>query len=362
MPVVTPDDIADLVLLTLNDLDRLNFEQIAQNLQDYTMMSRWLKNDHINFDDGIGIVKNLMNNLQGAAAHTGITDTDSVDIPDLMKTMRVPWVHAQTKWGYHYQTDVLMNRGKSMIVKVIEPRRLGAMVDLAEELEVKAWTLKAFANETEPLGVPAWVVFTDQATAGFVGTGLPSGYTSLASMTDFTNFKNWSSKYTTVSKTDLIPKMRTGHRKTRWRSPVTKAEMESSLVENRRYYMNETTTSSMESIGEAQNENLGRDVAPYTVGTGNDVRNDGGFLTFRKHPMEWVPQLDDTAVFTSPANPIYQIDHGVFKVACLKGDYLREGKPIMAPNQHNFFRIFVDITYAIYCFNRRKLAVYATGA
>ena len=102
-------------------------------------------------------------------------------------------------------------------------------------------------------------------------------------------------------------------------------------------------------------------MAPYDV-NGSDLQNTNGYLSFRKHPICYVPQMDDTTVFTSPANPIYQIDHSVFKVACLRGDYLREGKPIMAPNQHNFFRVFVDLTYAVYCFNRLKLAVYATAA
>ncbi len=94
---VTPQDVADLVQSILPDLDRLNWEQCAQDLQDYEMMSHWLKDDKIVFGDGISIRKNLMTQLAGAASHTGMTDTDDVDIPDLMDDITVPWRHAQTK-------------------------------------------------------------------------------------------------------------------------------------------------------------------------------------------------------------------------------------------------------------------------
>ena len=119
---VTPQDVADLVQSILPDLDRMN-------LVDYEMMSHWLKDDKIVFGDGLYIKKNLLSQLSGAASHTGMTDTDDVDIPDLMDDLQVPWRHAQTKWGYHYQTDILMNRGKSTINDTVKPRRVAAMID-----------------------------------------------------------------------------------------------------------------------------------------------------------------------------------------------------------------------------------------
>lgn len=361
---VTPQDVADLVASILPDLDRMNWEQIAQDLQDYEMMSHWLKKDKIIFGDGIAIRKNLLTQLSGAASHTGITDTDDVDIPDLMDDITVPWRHAQTKWGYHYQTDILMNRGKSTINNTVKPRRVAAMLDLAKELEAKAWQVPNTTDKLNPYGLPYWIVFN--ATTGFTG-GYPTGPDTVQHATiagldlnQSPNFKNYSAQYASVSKVDLIPKMRTALRKTNFRSPVDRDEMSTPRGKDRRYYTDEATCSAFETIGEAQNENLGRDLAPYTAGSGNGgLQEVDGTLTFKKNPIVYVPQLDDTTVFTAATNPIYQIDHAVFYPYCLRGDYLRETGPVVAPNQHNMYRVFLDLTYNFICVNRRRCAVFA---
>jgi len=366
MPQVTPQDVADLVASILPDLDRMNWEQIAQPLQDYEMMSHWLKDDKIVFGDGIAIRKNLLTQLSGqAASHTGMTDTDDVDIPDLMDDIIVPWRHAQTKWGYHYQTDILMNRGQSRINDTVKPRRQAAMIELAGELEKKAWQVPSTTDKLNPYGLPYWVVYN--ATTGFNG-GYPTGpdgvaWTNIAGLdlTQSPNFRNYTAQYTAVSKDDLLPKMRTALRLTNFRSPISREEMSTKRGNDRRYYCNEATCSAFEQIGEAQNENLGRDLAPYTAGSGHGgVQDVDGTITFKKNPIVWVPQLDDTTVFpTTIANaPIYQIDHAVFYPYCLKGDYLRETGPVVAPNQHNMYRVFIDLTYNILCTNRRRLAVF----
>lgn len=366
MATVTPQDVADLVASILPELDRMNWESIAPNLQDYEVMSHWLKDDKITFNDGIAIRKNLLAQLSGAASHTGMTDTDDVDIPDLMDDMTVPWRHAQTKWGYHYQTDILMNRGKSSINDTVKPRRYAAMIDLAEELEAKAWQVPNTTDKLNPYGLPYWIVYN--ATTGFNG-GYPTGpdavaHTTIAglSLTDSPKFKNYTANYAAVNKTDLLPKMRTSLRKTNFRSPVTKEDMSTKRGNDRRYYCNEATCSAFETLGEAQNENLGRDLAPYTAGSGHGgVQEVDGTLTFKKNPIIWVPQLDDTTVFTACSNPVYQIDHATFYPVCLKGDYLREDGPMKAPNQHNMWRIFLDLTYNYLCVNRRRNAVFATA-
>lgn len=363
---VTPQDVADLVASILPDLDRMNWESIAADLQDYEMMSHWLKDDKIVFGDGIAVRKNILAQMSNDASHTGMTDTDDVDIPDLMDDITVPWRHAQSKWAYHYQTDILMNRGKSTINDTVKPRRYAAMLSLAAELEAKAWQVPNTTDKLNPYGLPYWVVYN--ATTGFNG-GYPTGpdsvqWTNIAglNLTESPKFKNYTAQYASVSKADLLPKMRTALRKTNFRSPVTKEDMSTPRANDRRYYTDEVTCSALETIGEAQNENLGRDLAPMTAGSGHGGLQDvDGTLTFKKNPIIWVPQLDDTSVFTAAVNPIYQIDHAVFAPYCLKGDYLRETGPVVAPNQHNMYRTFIDLSYNFLCWNRRRCAVFAKG-
>ena len=104
--------------------------------------------------------------------------------------------------------------------------------------------------------------------------------------------------------------------------------------------MNEATISSIEDVGEAQNENLGRDVASMD-----------GATTFRRNPIIYVPKLDDEST-----NPVFMVNWNVFKIFFLRGEYLREAPPRQSSRQHNVFEIHVDLSWNTVCVNRRRLA------
>ncbi len=353
---VQADDYGDLVALTLRDLGPNKFEQIAAELQDYEVMGKWLKADKVMFGDGYGIQRNLMYKTSGAASHVGLDATDSAGIPDLTTQLQVPWRHAITSWAFD-RREALMNRGKSMITNVLLPRRTGAMIDLAQELEEKAWAAPSSSTENlTPYGLPYYIVYN--ATDGFTG-GAASGHTTVAGvdLTTAANYKNYSVTYTTVDKPDLIKKMRTGKRKIGWKSPVKSHDYTGNAGKNLRIYVDEATVASLEDIGESQNENLGRDLAPY--GGVKDVG--AGELMFRGHPIIWVPYLDSTGAGTA-TGAVYMVDHGTFYPVVLEGDYIEESKPIMAPGQHNKWRVFTDLSYNFICLNRRRNAVFATAA
>lgn len=336
-------DIADLVAGTLDELGRLRFQQIAQNLADYEVFSHWFKRDKVTFDSGIGIKRTLMNKLSGAAKHVGLMETDVVNITDVIDVLEIPWRHAQSSWAFIYQ-ETLMNRGEAMVYNIIEPRRASSMIDLVEELEDKAWASPSLSNKTEPYGIPYWIVHSD--STGFNG-GAASGHTTVAgvSLTDSPTFKNYTAQYTSMSKADAIKLMRTAHRKCGFKSPITIQDYRGSIGNRYRLYVDETAMSGMEDLGEAQNENLGRDLASMD-----------GTMTFRGNPVIWVPKLDSLA-----GNPIYGVDHSTFYPVCLEGDYLRESEAKPAPNQHNVYQVFVDLSYNYLCVDRRRNFLIATA-
>lgn len=361
MADITFEQMSDLVLGTLKELGRAKFQQIAQTLQDYEVVGSWFKKDKVQFDYGTGIQRNLMTSLSRQARHNGVMSTDSVDIPSLMSQLSINWRHASAPWAFNYQ-EVLMNRGPALVFNIIKPRRVDALISLAEEIESKAWSLPAVGDTLLPWGIPYWVVYTASAAPGSFSGGAPSGYTTVAGINPTTtpNFKNYSCTYSNPTKTDLIQSMRTGHRKTRWRSPTKINDYAKGTYGNLRYYTDDTTYVGFETAGEGQNENLGRDLAPF--GNYKDgMQNIEGVLTFRRHPLIWVPQLDDTSVFTSSiaTNPIYGIDHSTFYPVCLAGDFLRESEVLRSPNQHNVYRIFVDLTYNYLCVDRRRNQIYS---
>ena len=337
-------DIADLVATTLRDLGPAKFQQIAQAYQEYEVFPKWFKRDKVAFESGYGIQKTLMYTLSNQASHVGLLDVDQVNIADVLAQMHVDWVHAQTKWSLIYQTDILMNSGRSLILNVIKPKRADALLSLVEELENKAWgTAPASATTNLPYGIQYWLV--ENATTGFNG-GAPTGHTTVGgvNLTTAPNFKNYTALYTNITKTDLVAKLRTAHRKIGFKSPITIEDYRGSKGENRRLYTNETVIQGLENLGEAQNENLGRDLAAMD-----------GSMAFRRHPIVWVPKLDDRS-----DNPVYMVDHTTFYPICLKGDYLRESEAMRAPNQHNVWNVFVDLTYNFVCIDRRRNAVLTT--
>lgn len=359
MAVIELQDIPDFVAGTLRELGRPKIQQIAQRLQTYVVIGNWLKKDKVQFDEGSGIQRTLMNTLSRQARHVGVTHTVTVDIPTLIDQLQINWRHAHVPWAFTYQ-EVLMNSGRSLVFNVVKPRRLDALISMAEELEAKAWSSPSSTNKTEPYGIPYWIVYN--ATDGFNG-GAASGHTLVAGvdLTTTPNFKNWSVTYTNVTKADLISKLRTAHRKCRWMSPVNVNDYRKSENAEFRLYTNETRISALEDLGEAQNENLGRDLA--SVGTSGDVKYaEGGQLVFRRHPIIWAPQLDDSSVFSSPANPVYGVDHSTFYPVCMVGDFFRETKPMQLQNQPNVFRVDMWISYNFLCVDRRRNFVAATGA
>lgn len=340
MPQLTAQDVADLVAGTLKDLGRMSFQQIAQNLPDYEVFPQWFKKDKVMFSDGIGIQRTLMNRLPDAARHIGWTDQDTPGITDLIDQLDIPWRSVTTNWSFKRQ-EALMNRGKSLIFNVVEPRRAGAMINLVEVLESKAWdTAPTSADKVNPYGLLYWVVKAS-GTPSFQG-GAATGNTTVAgvSLTDSPTFKNWTGQYVANTKGDLIKKMRTMHRKVRFKSPVDSNDY--ATKEKYRIYVNETTMSGFEDIGESQNENLGRDLASMN----------GGSMTFRSNPIRWVPKLDEDT-----SQPVYFINHATFYPVCLKGDYLHESEPIRSNTQHDWFTVYVDLTYNYLCVDRRRNGV-----
>ena len=140
MATIQPGDISDIVATTRKEDGPLRFQQIAQNLPFYEVFSRWFKRDKVMFSSGYMIQRTLMTKLNSAAAkHVGFLEPDVVNIIEVLETMQVNWVHALTSWGIVYQTDVLMNSGKQLILNIIKPRRIASLLALVEDIEERAW-------------------------------------------------------------------------------------------------------------------------------------------------------------------------------------------------------------------------------
>ena len=339
MPVLRDIDIADMVTTTLEDLGRGRFHQIAQELVEYKVLPRILRKERIRIQSsGIGIKETLMTSTGGTARWVGLLEEDAVNINDILDQLTVNWCRLTDNMAWERRM-LLENRGEARINNVIKPQRVAMMIRIADALEEGFFGAPDASDVKRPWGLKYWIV--KNATTGFNG-GLPSGFTTVGgvSLTDSPTFKNYTFQYTDVTKLDLIQKLRTAHRKTNWRSPIKKPGMMSEFGERRQLFCNEVTINAIELVGEAQNENLGRDIASM-----DDT------IAFKKHPIMYVPYLDNDTSY-----PLYMIDTDTITPFILKGDYLRESQ---ATNnrQHNVFDVHVDLSINFICTNRRANAV-----
>lgn len=339
MPSLLADQIDDLVQETLEDLGRDELIQLAQEQPDYPTYTQIFKKERKTFSGGIGIRRTMMTRFSGAAKTVGLYEVDDVAVINLLKKLNIDWRHATTNWGYEHR-EMLMNTGEARINNIIKPRRAAAVGSLVELIEELMWSAPAVDNDLDPYGIPYWIV--KNSSTGFNG-GYPGSHTTIGgvNLTNVPNFKNYTAAYTNVTKADLIKKMRTAHRKVGFKTPVDIKGFRS-FAERYRYYMNETTLSNLEDVGEAQNENLGRDIASMD-----------GSIVFKRHPLIWVPQLD-----SDTSNPIYQINHDTFHTVALKGDWMRESGPIKSAKQHNVREVHIDVTFNTLCIDRRRNAVF----
>lgn len=349
MPFLQADDIADMIKTTQRDLGRMKWTDISYNLQEYIALPMILQREKVSFQSGYGIQWNIMVSTSGAAKDTELYATDSVNVSDVMQTANIPWRHVTTNYAIE-RREMAMNRGPAEIVDLVRIRRNDAMIDLAKHLETRFWTKPATSADNGPLfGIPYWLCYPTSAPAagGFVG-GNPVGFSAGAGGIDaanplFSQWQNWAAQYASITSTDLIRKWRKAATFTNFKAPVPSPSYNTG--NNYGYYTNYNVIGPLEEALEAQNDNLG-----------NDIASKDGRLMFRQVPVTWVPFLE-----ANTANPVYGINWGSLKPAFLAGEYMREEGPNAASNQHSVFVTHVDTTLNLMCSNRRLNFVLGTG-
>lgn len=341
----------DTTLMTLEDLDKGHWTDMAFALQDFPGYDMFDENKIVVTDgDQIRINYRYNNNL-GNFRWVGLGAIDQIAIEDTYVSGYVPWTKFTTGWGID-KFELSMNRGKSRIVEVLKGKKAMMYGEMAERLEANFFS-KGPADSTDTttgFGLYYWLVYN--ATEGFNGgaqTGFSAGPAGV-SPTTYPNHRNWTFNYAAISKADAILKMRKAYRKTKFKSPLPKDLQGGRSTESRKssqyvIFVGYDTLASFENIGESQNENLGRDIAPMD-----------GEITFRSVPIRWAPQLDDAT-----GAPIIGINKEQTKVVCMEGWDMALSEPEKAPNQHTVLRQHLDYAGNIIMYDRRSAFLGATA-
>lgn len=342
-------NLSDLIATTLNELGELKFTDLMSDYQNTIVLKRTMKKNKMTFDAGPAVNFNVITDHNNSAAFVGLGEVDNVKMKNVMITGTVPWRHVTWNWAIE-RREIAMNRSPRKIVDLAKTRRIAAFASAIILFEQAAWRVPATTDDVSPYGIPYWIVksATDAAsssTKGFNGLA-PSGYTSVGgiSPTDYPRWANYADAYTNVSKDDLIKKWRRAAYYTDF-MPLVDGIPVYNTGDDYGYYSNYAVVQIMEDLLEAQNDNLG-----------NDVASKDGLVLFRRVPVTPIIELDKDTT-----NPVYGINWGEFKTMGLRGEWMYETQIPIQPGQHTVSATHTDCSFNWFCRNRRRNFVLATG-
>lgn len=335
-------DLVDLVATTQRDLGKPNVTMIATDIQKFWVKDM-VRENRVELQSGVRVQWDVMVNAADSVQNTGLGATDSIDIPDTTVQAVCDWRHTTGNYAFEGR-EIAMNREPARIVDLVRVRRAATMIGAFELMENNFFGPPVAASDTiTPWGIATWIV--KNASEGFYG-GAPSGYTEIGlNPTTYERWKNYTALYTSITKDDVVRKLRKAARMTNFESPLSDGPPDFNTGDDMRYYSTLSFIMGVEEICESQNENLGSELAPYD-----------GKVMFLGRPINWVPKLD-----ADTTNPIYGINHGVFKTIVLSGWWFKQINIPVYPGQHTMSAHFMDWTYQWVCYDRRANFVLATG-
>jgi len=138
--------------------------------------------------------------------------------------------------------------------------------------------------------------------------------------------------------------LRRAFRKTMFQTPkIAKEAIDpKSGFYNFRLYTNSDVLDEIEELATLSDDRIGHDLGKYA-----------GTVIFKGIPFIYVDSLDTELTYVYGGNPIFGVNHGHFYPIVLSGENFRWNKPIREAGQHNVLTVYLDLSYAYVCDNRR---------
>lgn len=346
-------DILDMLETTRDTIEKFKFTDISMELQELIVMP-WFLTQQGGLKvvgGGLGLEHILMTDNGGYSEWVDEFAESTATIIDHLKKMKVDFKLLNDSVTYTFG-ELIDNRGEARLEKIIKPRTRSLWLRVAKTMERDFFGIPSASDDLTPFGLKYWIVKND--TAGFNG-GAAAGFTRVGNidLSVVPTFKNYTNTYTNISKDDVITKMRRAHRATNWKSPRTDKGVMGDAMPNKRLLLtSEDVLEGFENIGEAQNENLGRDLSSFTGGQNGIpglMRTGDGDLLFKKNPMVHARELD-----SDTTDPIYGLDMSTFHALTKKGDNMNLGEFEKHPTQKRIFSADLFHRYQTICTNRRN--------
>jgi hypothetical protein len=359
MAGITITQAIDLGKATLEQFNQDKLE-VAFKHQTYEVLNQWFAKDKVQLDGGDRVTRYISLRDTGNAQHIRMYDTDTPNIANVDEVIKVEWTHAQVSFSYSVK-ELAMNAGnRCRIYSLLKQRRTNAFREFADLLEEAAWqTPASSSDDLKPFGIPAWLVMPDETNdadpAGAVGSfeGFQGNYwadsASLfnpgnVSAVDNARWANYYEDHENKLDSSLLKRLRRSFRKTKFQSPMfAKQTLDpNSGFSNFRLYTNSAVLDELEEIALHSDDRVGADLGKYA-----------GSTIFKGIPFMYVDVLDTAKQYVYGSQPIFGVNHSHFYPVCLSGENFRVNDPMSKVGQHNVLTVYVDLSYAYICDNRR---------
>lgn len=342
MPLL-PDQLDDFVNLTLDNFKKRKWVDLSLSQQHHVFASKFLRSDKGSDPEKGGVQLNwkVQTSNTGTAKWSELYDQDTTAVSDLTSQAKQQWAKSTVNFSYDVDEDV-MQSDRETIIREIEVREHSMYNDWFELQETAIWSSPTSDTQSpRPMsGVPFWLQKND--TVGFNG-GDPSGFTNGAGnilTTSVSNWKNYTGKYTSVSRDDLIKKWRKAVAFTYFLAPKQFAELGGGKGDSDWcFFTTYNVLEELETNLESRNDNLGTDLAKYM-----------GAPVFKGNPIVWVPYLQEN----DSEDPIYGVNFRTFKFFFRKGKKMLRHPPKQAAKQHTVREVHMDTWGNTVCYNRRR--------
>jgi hypothetical protein len=339
-------ELDDAVLLTQENLIKKGaFLDMQTDLTEHVAVREIWKGRKKAFEGGNDWRFDAQIDHNHSAKAVKMYETDGSAMSDTMIKGYMQPRHVNAHYIYDKREPAFQKGGKA-IVDLVQTKYTGMMVSFYELLEDMLWGSPAASDDITPHGISFWIQKGTAGQEGFYGLD-PSGYEAVGRAHILSSaqprWANWFADYATISKEDLIRKMRKAHRKTKFVSPLSHSQPDLNADTKNGIYTNDAVIGLIEEELEKQNMNLG-----------TDIDSMGGRAAFKGKAFTYVPKIDDDTT-----NPLYMLDWRWIALGTMPGWENNLTAPYMVPNMHLVSRVDLDATLEMICTNLRRQSVFA---
>lgn len=355
-----PDQIDDMVNLTLDKIIRNKWEDLSLNLQEYIALPELLKRRNKSIQGGTQVTWKVQLSNLGNARVTEMYAVDQTSVGDISDSCSAPWTKQTANFSYDIDEPAFQS-GPEMLVSDIKMREHSMWNDFAELMEQLLWgsgPTSTTQRPRPPFSLPWWIV--KNATAGFNGGGAPAFEADVCGLNPATvsAWNNYTFTYagggdgSTITRDDFVESLKKAFYQCHFKAPRNYPALTGKKTTyDYGLFTTYVVRAALEKIAESRNDNLGTDMAKYMDA-----------VTFKGNPVTAVPYLDNNDVGAS-GHPFYGVNWRSAKFAVKSGRNFHRHPAKINANAHTVREVHVDHWGQLFFTNRRNnFVAYDTDA